>query len=206
MTSGGKGYRRFSSTPGFAGGSISEENWYIFIDYNADGDFADAGETVGTAISTGKNPAHLTFTIPGSAKKGITRMRIKMSYNSIFNDPCLTFSYGEVEDYGLNISGGAPFTSASSTDANGLAALRVVPNPVKNSSVQVSLELKKQGNVTIRVSDLSGKLFLSKTIAGAIKGKNNFILTGTEKLTRGIFMIIAEQDNTIIGRSELIVE
>jgi hypothetical protein len=38
-------------TPGFSGGSYTEA-WTVFVDYNQDGDFADAGELVGTASSS----------------------------------------------------------------------------------------------------------------------------------------------------------
>ncbi|MGD2086026.1 MAG: GEVED domain-containing protein [Candidatus Aminicenantes bacterium] len=86
-------------TPGFASSSYNEY-WKIWIDYNKDGDFADAGEEVfsgyGSSVVSG------SFTVPTSASSGTTRMRISMRYGG--NPPsCGTFSYGEVEDYTANI-------------------------------------------------------------------------------------------------------
>lgn len=88
-------------TPGFASTTYTEY-WKIWIDYNIDGDFVDAGEEVysgvGTAAVTG------SFTVPSSAS-GVTRMRVSMKWNAA-QTSCETFSYGEVEDYTVDISGG----------------------------------------------------------------------------------------------------
>jgi len=91
-----------SLTPGFPGGSYTE-HWKIWIDYNDDHDFEDAGEEVfsgsGSSIVTG------SFTVPANAKMGDTRMRVSMSYGSL-PPICGSFTYGEVEDYTVNITGG----------------------------------------------------------------------------------------------------
>jgi len=80
---------------------------YVFIDYNDDGDFTDAGETVYGAQAA--EPSVITFTIPSTASAATTRMRIKFGYaydaNFMDSDPCqATFADGEVEDYGLVIA------------------------------------------------------------------------------------------------------
>ncbi|HZX62896.1 MAG TPA: GEVED domain-containing protein [Bacteroidales bacterium] len=77
------------------------EYWRIWIDFNADGDFTDAGELVFSAnnkrtIVTG------TLTIPGTAI-GQTRMRICMK-NGSAPSPCEVFANGEVEDYPVSFS------------------------------------------------------------------------------------------------------
>jgi len=81
-------------------GTIYTEYWRIWIDYNHDGDFADTGEQVfsksGTTSVTG------TFTTSSSALTGTTRMRVTMRYGS-YPTYCGTFTYGEVEDYTVNI-------------------------------------------------------------------------------------------------------
>jgi hypothetical protein len=91
-----------SLTPGFTGSSYTEY-WKIWIDYNHDYDFLDAGEEVfsgsGSSVVTG------SFTVPCSAIIGDTRMRVSMKYGS-YPTPCETFSYGEVEDYTVNITSG----------------------------------------------------------------------------------------------------
>jgi hypothetical protein len=43
-----------------------------------------------------------TFTVPTSALQGPTRMRVSMKYNAA-QTACEAFSYGEVEDYTVNI-------------------------------------------------------------------------------------------------------
>jgi agmatine deiminase len=92
-----------SLTPEFTGSSYTEY-WKIRIDYNIDGDFDDAGEEVFSG--SGSSTVTGSFTVPSGAE-GLTRMRVSMSYNS--NPPaCGTFSYGEVEDYSVDISGGVP--------------------------------------------------------------------------------------------------
>jgi Zn-dependent metalloprotease/chitodextrinase len=98
-------------TPGFPGSAYTE-NWKIWIDYNDDHDFEDAGEEVfagsGSSIVTG------SFTVPTNTITGDTRMRVSMSY-STYPPICGTFTYGEVEDYNANIIGGCQPPTANFT-------------------------------------------------------------------------------------------
>ena len=87
-------------TPGFAS-TIYEENWAIWIDFNQDGDFADAGEEVFGAASTSSVSGIIT--VPFTSSIGQTRMRIAMKWGGL-PSPCEFFSYGEVEDYTVNIT------------------------------------------------------------------------------------------------------
>lgn len=116
------GYGNFTSlstdlTPGVANtititpvwtGTSYNEGYAVWIDYNHDGDFADSGERVWSRSATRTSPVSGSFTVPATATTGTTRMRVSMKYNAI-PGPCETFSYGEVEDYTVNIrSGGEP--------------------------------------------------------------------------------------------------
>lgn len=188
-------------TPGFVSSSYSE-NWTVYIDYDRNGSLSDVGELVGTAISVDTAPVTVKFTVPATAKNGRALLRVQMSYGSSITDPCAVFSYGEVEDYTANLSGGTGFAEISKEVAPNI--LNVVPNPVKGYSATVNMQLQKQGTVTIRVTDLSGRLLLSQEVNNASAGKNAITLHGIEKLSRGVFMVTAEQNGLIIGRTQLI--
>jgi PKD repeat protein len=85
-------------TPGFSG-SVYTEYWKIWIDYNGDNDFEDAGEEVFSGF--GSTPVTGSFTV-ASGIDIVTRMRVSMKYAG-YPTPCETFTYGEVEDYTANI-------------------------------------------------------------------------------------------------------
>ncbi len=86
-----------------------ESNFMVFVDWNRDGDFADPGETfsVGSITgSTGTDNKKLVYSIqvPSTATPGITRLRVKKLFGVTDQaDPCLGASYGQAEDYSLNI-------------------------------------------------------------------------------------------------------
>jgi len=90
-------------TPGFSGSSYNEY-WKIWIDYNGDHDFSDAGEEVFSGSGSSKVTG--SFTV-ASGINIVTRMRVSMKYNGAPTS-CETFTYGEVEDYTVNISSGGP--------------------------------------------------------------------------------------------------
>ena len=76
----------------------------VWIDYNNDNDFDDVGESVfsSSPISTATG----TITIPNTATLGNVKMRVMGIYNTTpSTTPCSTISYdyGEVEEYTLNI-------------------------------------------------------------------------------------------------------
>ncbi len=85
-------------SPAFSSRSYNEY-WKIWIDYNGDGDFSDAGEEVFSG--QGSSAVSGTFTVPSSAS-GIRRMRVAMRFIT-WPIPCGSFKYGEVEDYSVNI-------------------------------------------------------------------------------------------------------
>lgn len=81
----------------------------IFVDYNQNGSFADAGETVFNTTAYGTSESG-SFTIPAGAPLGSTRIRIVANYNNSTptGQYCATGINGEFEDYTLNVTAAAP--------------------------------------------------------------------------------------------------
>ncbi|MBK6990182.1 MAG: hypothetical protein IPH33_19135 [Bacteroidetes bacterium] len=77
----------------------------ILIDYNRDGDFADAGETAYTTATTTTQPSTRTgtITIPATATAGLTKMRVVVAESVASPLPCAAYTYTETEDYAVNI-------------------------------------------------------------------------------------------------------
>ncbi len=87
---------------GYNDGSANEI--YAWFDWSNDGDFTDAGEYV-LLNKTNGTIGESTINIPQNAASGVIRMRVRVAYNAASNVPCGAVSYGEVEDYGVNIGG-----------------------------------------------------------------------------------------------------
>ncbi|MEE4196164.1 MAG: GEVED domain-containing protein [Bacteroidales bacterium] len=95
---------------GFRSSSYTEY-WHVWIDWDHSGTF-DSDEEMVSGSSSSADKLSATFTVPSDALLGTTRMRVTMKYNSAA-DPCETFSYGEVEDYTVNVleAGAGSFAS-----------------------------------------------------------------------------------------------
>ena len=107
-------------TPTWPGTSY-DEGYAVWIDYNKNGDFGDAGELVWSKAASKTTPVSGSFTVPSSTTAGTTRMRVSLKYNGIPN-ACEAFSYGEVEDYTVNIVAAAADTSAPSAPTSLVAS------------------------------------------------------------------------------------
>ena len=155
-------------------GTVYNEAYAVWIDYNKDGDFNDAGEQVFSQAPTQATPVSGTFTVPNSATEGATRMRVSMKYNAT-QTACESFQYGEVEDYTVNITGGVADTTApvitlvgsatvnlnlgaSYTDAGATATDNIDGNLTANIVTvdNVNTALEGTYTVTYNVSDAAG--------------------------------------------------
>ena len=184
--------------PGFYEGAY-KEYWEVYIDYNHNGWFGDAGEKVATGHRSTALTA--TFTVPLSATIGSTRMRVVMHFNSFLKSTCGNFSDGEVEDYTVNITGAGVVGATS--QASAVSSILVVPNPVKSYSATAVLNLTKQGNTSLSITDLTGRVLFKTDVTDLHVGKNTVALNGLSKLTNGVFMIVATQNGVIVGRGQV---
>lgn len=116
----------------------------VFIDYNQNGLFTDAGETVyaTTSPSIGANIQNASIVIPATALTGQTRMRVvTVQTTSASNvNSCGTYSWGETEDYLVNITP-APTcpqpTNFALIDANSTSAIFQWTNGGSESQWQI---------------------------------------------------------------------
>ncbi len=80
----------------------------IFIDYNQNGTFTDPGENVyvSPTFTNGPHTETGSFTVPATATVGITKMRVvNVETSSAASvNPCGTYTWGETEDYLVNIA------------------------------------------------------------------------------------------------------
>ncbi|MFC5044177.1 M20/M25/M40 family metallo-hydrolase [Aquimarina hainanensis] len=108
-------------------GTAYDEGYAVWIDYNQDKDFKDAGELVWSKAASKTSPVNGSFTVPSSAKNGRTRMRVSMKYNGI-PTACETFDYGEVEDYTVVIGGTTGGDTQAPSVPGGLTSSNVTQN------------------------------------------------------------------------------
>ncbi|MFC6875655.1 reprolysin-like metallopeptidase [Flavobacterium myungsuense] len=114
--------------------TVFSEGYGVWIDFNGDGDFADAGETVLSRARTITTPISGAITIPATAKLGITRMRVSMKYNATPTS-CEIFSFGQVEDYSINIVASVAKDASITPKA---LTFKVYPNPVRSNILNIS--------------------------------------------------------------------
>jgi len=94
----------FTLAPGFSGTAYSEY-FKMWIDFNKDKDFDDAGELVYTSAGS-VNSVSGNMSVPSGVTAGSTRMRVIMKDGAI-TGPCENYTYGETEDYTVNLVSGA---------------------------------------------------------------------------------------------------
>jgi subtilisin-like proprotein convertase family protein len=140
------GYENFLnvSTPAYLGatsqitvnlsGGFAADQTIVWIDFNQNGSFSDPGEQVFTSANSA-GPHIGNITIPATALQGNTRMRVRMHDTSLGgnNTPCGTSTYGQVEDYTVNIQVCVPVTyatqpSSTSVLCGGNASFSVTAN------------------------------------------------------------------------------
>jgi hypothetical protein len=84
----------------------SSDQCGIWVDWNNDLDFSDIGETMTVSGNPGNGPYTATISPPSNAYVGSVRMRIRVCYTGTV-DPCGNATYGEVEDYTINVTAAA---------------------------------------------------------------------------------------------------
>jgi len=93
------------------------EYYGIWIDYNHDNDFNDAGEDVAALYTDFTGLITFNFTVPANAPLGTARMRIVMSHESPATS-CGAFARGETEDYTVVINDNSTVPPAVPTGLN----------------------------------------------------------------------------------------
>jgi hypothetical protein len=158
------------------------EYWKVWIDWNRDGDFLDAGEQIVNRTSSSSGTLSTTFTVPTTAVLGATRMRVSMSDAN--QNSCGTFTYGEVEDYTINIVSSTTRTLTSDDRLEDTQfEANLYPNPVLKGNL-VKIELPNEvGSVSVQIFDMSGRVVKQNTFEGTSYEVN------TSEFSKGIYII-----------------
>jgi len=138
----------FSLTQTSCGG-VYGNGFQMYIDWNQDGDFADAGEQVYNqpVAATGNHTKTGTFVVPVAASLGTTRMRVvvvETGFPTTTNYASAAYSWGETEDYCFTVTAPPPCTGTPSAG--------VVSGPASSCA---------SVNITLTASDLTAGLTLT---------------------------------------------
>ncbi len=146
----------------------SRNFWRIWIDFNNDGDFDDADETL-LSVNNNKGSVTSYIDIPTFAI-GTSRMRITMKTGKA-PASCDDYFEGEVEEYEISFGGDAAqgdkmASSSASTDYEYQSYLSVYPNPTEN---RVNLILNYLGdNDSYAVYNATGGKVIEKSISAPL--------------------------------------
>jgi PKD repeat protein len=174
-------------TPAVTGqgtGAFPNDEIAVWIDYNNDFTFS-AAERVGYVLVAAGWSNQFAFTVPTSATTGSVRMRVRISYSVVAEggapiDPCAVATYGETEDYTVNI------TQGGTTNLDDLSAENVLvyPNPMNN---EFNVDIAALNGLTneIQLLDITGRI-ISKQLTNNSTSTYNF---NTSNLANGSYYV-----------------
>ncbi len=174
------------------------QRWRVWIDYNNDGDFLGEGELV---LSEGsKDVVNGTITIPDDAVYGNTRMRIMMQRGET-PEPCEDISFGEIEDYSINVKPIIVGIDGKSFVRSPNPELRVYPNP---TSGMVTLSINPE-NETVLNMDLVNS-------AGQVVKQKQYNTNGVEftqsidlsDLPNGMYFVVLRTERGMVSQARVI--
>ena len=171
------------------GSAFTDDEIAVWIDYNNDSDFSDAGEQVGyVLVGTGWSNV-FTFTVPTSAVSSAVRMRVRISYSTDGAIvPCGQSTYGEVEDYTVNIT-----TSGVGLSENDLSAITIYPNP-SSDILNIDLSSANEEVQSIFLVDITGKLIQTIDVY-----ENALLKLNLSSFASGLYYIkISSATNTVV--------
>ncbi len=150
------------------------EAYAVYIDYNGNGSFADSGELVWSKAGSTTSPVTGSVTIPSTAALGSTRMRVMMKYSTIPTSSCEAYTYGQVEDYTINITSSG--RGELSNTNNLITDIKLYPNPVRDI-----MYISNTTSEDYKIFDMGGKVVNSgKLQRGSVNVSN---------LIKGAYMI-----------------
>jgi hypothetical protein len=161
----------FSLTQTTCGGNYGSF-FQLYVDWNQDGDWLDAGEQVysqGASVN-GNQTATGSFTVPAGATVGATRMRVvhfegAASTTNYAHSAWGAFSYGETEDYCFTVTAPVP-CAGTPNPGNTVSSPTYVPSP--SGTVTLSLQTATNGTgVTYQWQSASTQTGTYSNIVGA---------------------------------------
>ena len=174
-------------------GTVYNEAVAVWIDFNKNGVF-DASEKVMDDLSDQDTPVSTTFSVPGTATLGNTRMRVILKYYNAtgesVTDPCEnTFAFGEVEDYTVNIT-----DDTLSIENSNLIEFVVYPNPfTDNITIRFSSNHINNQSLEVTLYDISGKLIYANNYS--ISATSDITITNLNVLSSGSYFLKIQDEN-----------
>ncbi len=186
-------------------------NIRVWVDYNLDYSFDDAGETV---ISIDHHPSGTytgTFTIPSTAAPGTTTMRVtaKMSNSGGHTapTPCdfppdpLGY-HGEIEDYTVNIIN----TTSVHSLQNDVSGLSVYP-AITNSHATITFGMKAHSTSSLNLCNAFGETVWTRNVNTSSSESQEILLDEKilNNLLPGIYFIQLTGDGKIQAKRLIIL-
>ncbi len=150
-----------------SGGGVNNKFFCIWIDYNHNNSFNDAGELVWQLNSTATGWLSVSFVVPNNALTGATRMRVILKRDSLPSS-CGSYSFGQTEDFSVNIvTPFAPgktvkiFSDETISNTENEFEFTISPNPVNDELIfDLSLDL----NSSFEIFDGTGRSLMHGSV------------------------------------------
>jgi len=168
----------------------------VYIDWNYDGDFEDAGEMVYETIVADDNwLAEGAFTVPTGISSGPRFMRIVVRETSSLSDinPCGEYTYGETEDYKIFVF------DPLSIDENDLTNINVYPNPNEGTFMVDLRKLNTINEVNVELFNMNGQLIYQK------QASNSLFEINTDQKS-GVYFLRLTSGKQVMTRKVIISE
>lgn len=156
------------------------KNFRVWIDFNLNASFEDAGELVLDVQNTTQETVAGNITIPQGASLGNARMRVSVKMYTALQGPCDTFDYGEVEDYTVVIS------ETLETSSAGFGADFVLyPNPT-SAVFSIATQQLQGATVEVSVRTVSGQRVYAKPLSVPASG---LLTVDIQGLAAGMYFV-----------------